>query len=88
VALAALAMTAAAGTEVTRVPKRGEIALRLIADDNDIATPTTIAAIGTTPRHMRLTPKADDAIATPPTLDINLGPVIEHDRHDRSPNVR
>jgi len=56
--------------------QRPQIPLRKIADKHHIPPMPAIPAIGPTPRHMSLPPKAHAAITASPTLNPNLRLVV------------
>jgi hypothetical protein len=57
--------------------QRGQVASRWIADQDNVATPSAIAAVGTAARHMSLAAKADAAVAPAPRLDVNPCAVLK-----------
>jgi hypothetical protein len=72
----ALAVTAAFGPEVFAAPQCPEVAPRRIADEHDVSPVPAVATVGTAPRHVRFTPKADAAVAAATGLDPDFRGVV------------
>ena len=69
-----------------RYPHRSQVAPRTIGNEHHISPAPTIAAIGPTPRNMRLPPEGDDPVTAAATFHVNLCAVLEHRSEDRSQN--
>jgi hypothetical protein len=78
VPLLSLAVAAASGPVVWRVAQRRQVPARGVADQNDVSSPAAITAVRPASRHMSLAAEAHRAVATPASLDVDLGAVAEH----------
>ena len=63
--------------EVLAPFQRPQIAPRGVADEHHVPPMPAVATVGPAPRHMRLTPKADAAVAAGPALNPDLRLVVQ-----------
>ena len=76
VAERSLSVTAAPRLEVGSDPQRLQIAQRVIAHEHYVAPAAAVAAVGTAPRNMGLTPEAQAAVTAPSGLDVNTRSIL------------
>jgi hypothetical protein len=74
----ALTVLAAARAEVAAPAQRGEVAALRVADQDDVAAASPVAAVRPAPRDVRLAAEADHAVAAAPALHVDLRSVEEH----------
>jgi hypothetical protein len=74
----AFPVAAAVRNEATLALEEGEIAEIGVGDEYNIASVTSVAAVGPTLRHVLLAPEAEGSVAAAAPLNLDPGPVVEH----------
>src|SRR3954467_8626221 len=73
-----LPMSTALGLPVSAPAKHLEIAQRSVADDHDVRSTATVAAVRAATRHVGLTTERHRPVAARPRLHVYARPVLKH----------
>jgi hypothetical protein len=79
VSVGAFPVAPAVGNEATLALEEGEIPEIWVSNQHDIATVSTVAAVGASLRHVLLAPEAERSVAAAAPLNLDPGPVVEHE---------